>query len=69
MDNVVLVSLISLIGTVIGAFAGSWSTKNLVVYRLSQLEIKVDRHNHLGTRITVLEHDIETLKNEMKEIK
>lgn len=42
-------------------------TVALVKYRLEQLELKVDQHNHLSDRLVKLEAEIEMLKK-MKEI-
>ncbi len=55
MNDAVVVALLSLIGTAIGSFSGILSTQKLVKYRLSQLETKVDKHNHVIDRISQLE--------------
>lgn len=42
-------------------------TVALIEYRISQLESKVDAHNHLNDRLIKLETEIEMLKNADKE--
>lgn len=42
-------------------------TVALVQYRLEQLEVKVDQHNHLSDRLIKLETEVEMLKDSSKE--
>ena len=53
MESEIIVALFSLLGTALGAFGGMQLTK----YRISQLEKKVDKHNHLIER----QYDIEKI--------
>ncbi len=70
MRDTIIVSLLSLAGTLIGSFGGM----RLMSYRIEQLEKKVDKHNNFAERIPVLEekqkvadHRIEDLENERRE--
>lgn len=65
MSDVVIVSLISFAGTVIGAFAGS----KLSNYRIEQLEKKVEKHNNLIERMYKAEGQIVELQHDVKELK
>ena len=47
MSDVVIVGLLSLVGTLVGTFGGIMVANKLVNYRLRQLEVKVDKHNSL----------------------
>lgn len=55
MDNTVIVALVSLLGTVIGTFGGIMASNKLTVYRIEQLEAKVNKHNNLIERTFKLE--------------
>ena len=58
----IVVALISLVGACIGTIYGIKKANNLTVYRLEQLERKVDMHNNLIERMTVAEHTIAVLQ-------
>ena len=72
MNSTVIVSLVSLTGTLIGTFGGIMAATRLTTYRLSQLEKKVEKHNSvmertykLEGRMTEAEHDIRDIKNKI----
>lgn len=58
MNDVVIVGLLSLFGTVIGTFGGIVTSAKLTNYRIQQLEKKVEKHNNFAERIPVLEEKI-----------
>ena len=69
MSESLIIAVLSLIGTAIGAFAGVLKANKLIAYRLEQLETKVNLHNSviertfkLEGRMTEAEHDIRDLK-------
>ena len=69
MSDAVLVAIIGLVGSGIGAFAGVIASARLTQYRLQLLEEKVAKHNNLVERtyalegrMTEAEHDIKDLK-------
>lgn len=69
MSDTVLVALIGLAGSGLGAFAGVIASAKLTQYRLQMLEEKVNKHNSmiertyaLEGRMTEVEHDIRDLK-------
>lgn len=55
MSDVVIVGLLSLVGTLGGTFGGILVTNKLVNYRLEQLEKKVDKHNSVIERMFKIE--------------
>ena len=69
MDNTIIVALIGLAGSGLGAFGGVMASARLTQYRLKKREEKVDKHNSviertfkLEGRMTEVEHDIRDLK-------
>lgn len=76
----VVVGLLSFLGTMSGALYANKRTQALVVYRLEQLEKKVDTHNHVIDRtykleeqnaiqeeqIKVVNHRIADIEDELK---
>lgn len=60
MDNTIVVALLSMTGTLIGSVAGIMTANKLTVYRIEQLEKKVDKHNTVIERVAVLERDQKT---------
>ncbi len=55
MSDVIIVGVLSLLGTLAGAWGGVRQSNRLVDHRLKQLETKVDKHNHLVERMAVVE--------------
>lgn len=75
MTPEIIVSLISLIGTVFGSFAGILISNRLTNYRISQLEKKVAQHNNLIDRTyniekhnAVVDEEIKTLSEKINEL-
>ena len=66
MNETVLVAALSLIGTLIGSFAGIVTANKLVNFRLQQLEQKVQAHNNLIDRTYHLESEMELLHQKIK---
>lgn len=69
MSETIIVSVISLIGTLGGSLGGILVANKLTNYRVEQLEKKVEKHNSvvertfkLEGRMTEVEHDIRDLK-------
>lgn len=57
MNDVVLVAVISLIGTLGGTFGGILTSSKLTNYRIEQLEKKVEEHNKVVERTYRLEEE------------
>lgn len=76
MTSEIIVAVLALAGTLIGSIAGILTANKLVVYRLEKLEQKVDKHNSVIERVTLLESDnagqwkrLDELKDDLEEIK
>lgn len=72
MSDTVIVGLLSLAGTLVGTFGGILAANKLTVYRIEQLEKKVDKHNTIVERtyklegqMTEVQHDIRDIKNKI----
>lgn len=76
MPDVVVVSLISLAGTLFGSIAGIMTANRLTTYRVEELEKKVDKFNNVVERTFKLEQttarqwdSIDEIKSDIAEIK
>lgn len=66
MSDAVVISMISLIGTLGGSFGGIMVANRLTNYRVEQLEKKVEKHNTIVERTYKLEEKIAVLENKEK---
>ena len=66
MSESVLVAVISLFGTLGGSLIGVLASNRLTVYRIEQLEKKVEKHNNLVERTYKLEEEQEVVKEKIK---
>lgn len=66
MDDVVIVAIISLIGTLGGTFGGILTASKLTNYRIEQLEKKVEKHNNVVERVYNLEKNVAVMGEEIK---
>lgn len=63
MDSSIWVALISLGGSVVGTLSGILVSNRLTVYRIEQLEKKVDKHNGLVEKTYRLEAQAKSLED------
>ena len=68
MDNTVLVALLSCAGTLIGSLAGIMAANKLTSFRIEQLEKKVEKHNNLVERMTVVEQSLKSEHHRLDEL-
>lgn len=66
MSETIIVALLSLAGTLMGSLFGILAANKLVVYRIEQLEKKVEKHNNVIERVYNLEKDEAVIKEEIK---
>lgn len=66
MSDVVIVALISLLGTLFGTFGGILTSNRLTVYRIAQLEEQVKKHNNVVERVYRLEDNDKLLEEKIK---
>ena len=69
MSEVVIVAILSLIGTLIGSLAGILTANKLTNYRIEQLEKKVEKHNSVIERVYKLEKDEAVIQEEISQLK
>ena len=76
MTNEIIVAMIALVGTSIGAGSGVIISNKLITYRIVQLEKKIDKHNNVLERMIKVEgnvigntEDIEAMQHDFKENK
>ena len=60
----IIVALVSLNGTAIGAYSGC----RLTAYRIAQLEKKVEVHNNFAGRIPVIEEQIKVVNHRLNDL-
>ena len=68
MDSTVIVSLISLLGTLVGSLGGILVSSKLTNYRLQQLENKVAEHNNFARRMPVVEEQIKVINHRLEDL-
>ncbi len=68
MSDVVIVAIISLIGTLGGTFGGILTSSKLTNYRIEQLEKRVEAHNKVVERTYRLEEEQKVEEEKIKVI-
>jgi len=68
MSESVLVGILSLIGTIFGSVLGIIATNRLTVFRIEQLEKKVDKHNNIIERTYILEEKIKVANHRLDDL-
>ena len=66
MSESIVIAILSLAGTIIGSLLGILASNKLVVYRIEQLEKKVEKHNSVIERVYLLEKDDAVIKENIK---
>lgn len=66
MSDTIIVAVVSLIGTLAGAYFANKKSSALISYRLEQLEQKVDKHNTVIERTYELEKNQAVLEDKIK---
>lgn len=66
MTERIIISVMSLIGTLIGVYFANRKSYALIVYRLKKLEEKVDKHNFVIERTFKLEEQAAVLDEKIK---
>ena len=68
MSTEIIVALLSLLGTAICSLAGILAANKLVIYRIEQLEKKVEKHNTLIERTYKVEESVTLLDEKIKSV-
>ena len=69
MTTEIIISLITLVGTVSTVVISNIAQSSLIKYRIGELEKKVSVHNNLIDRMYKAETRIEVLENDLDDIK
>lgn len=69
MTEVIIVAILSLVGTLIGTFGGIITANKLTTYRIEQLEKKVEKHNNVIERVFELEKHEAVIDEEIEHLK
>lgn len=75
MSDVIIVGILSLVGTLAGAYLANRKSSALIAYRLEELEKKVDKHNTviertyaLEERASVMEEKLDVANHRIKDL-
>ncbi|MDN5307089.1 MAG: hypothetical protein PWP16_452 [Eubacteriaceae bacterium] len=68
MTTEIVVAVIGLLGSGLGAFGGVVISAKLTTYRIEQLEKKVDKHNTVIERTFVLEEKMKVANNRIADL-
>ena len=68
MNPDIMIALIALIGTALGTGGGILMSSKLTVYRIEQLEKKIDKHNTLIERMYKLEERVCGIEEEVRNL-
>ena len=68
MTDAIIVAIISLFGTLGGSLLGILTSSKLTIYRIEQLEKKVEKHNSVVERVYKLEQADAVEEEEIKVI-
>ena len=64
MNSEIIVALLALVGTLAGIITSS----KLTVYRIKQLENKVDKHNNFAQRIPLIEEKVKVINHRLNDL-
>ncbi len=68
MTTDIIVALITVIGTMTASLGGVLISNKKTLWRIEQLEKKVDRHNHLVERMAVAEASLKSAHRRIDEM-
>jgi len=72
MNSDIIIALISgisvAIPSLVATFFSNYQSKKLTIYRLEELEKKVDKHNSIIEKIYCVEDDVKDLKEELRKL-
>ena len=69
MSDTIIVGLLSLGGTLIGTVGGIIASQKLTIYRIQQLEKKMDRHNQVIERVFLMEGRMNEAEHDIRDLK
>lgn len=66
IENSIIVAIITGSFTLIGSLISAWALHSKTVYRIKQLELKMEKHNNFIERVYILERDGAVQKEQLK---
>lgn len=66
MSETIIIGILGFLGTVVGSGFGVLASSRLTVYRIEQLEKKVDEHNNIIKRTYELEKKADLFEQELE---
>ena len=69
MSETIIVAILSLFGTLLGSLFGILAANKLIMYRIEQLEKKVEKHNNIVDRMYNLEKKVAVDEEEIEHLK
>ena len=68
MSETIIISLISLVGTLAGSLGGILVSSKMTNYRIEQLEKKVDKHNNFAEKIPIINEQIKVINHRIEDL-
>ena len=68
MTEVIVVAILSLIGTLVGSLGGIVASSKMTTYRIEQLEKRVEKHNNVIERVYKLEKQEAVIEEEIEHL-
>ena len=68
MSTEVIVALVAFLGTVVGSLGGVIASARLTTYRIEQLEKKVEKHNSVVERVTLVDQSTKSAHHRIDDI-
>ena len=68
LTSEIIVGVLALLGTMFGSVTGILAANKLTNFRISQLEKKVEKHNNLIERMTVVEQSTKSAHKRLDEL-
>ena len=68
MSTEVIVALVAFLGTVVGSLGGVIASARLTTYRIEQLEKRVEKHNSVVERVTLVEQSTKSAHHRIDDI-
>lgn len=69
MTETIIVAILSLIGTLVGAFLSSNKTRAILEVRIDDLSKKVEKHNNMIERVYILEGKMTEAEHDIRDLK
>ena len=69
MSETIIVGLLSLAGTLIGSICGIIASQKLTIYRIEQLEKKVDKHNQIADKVLEMQGRMNEVEHNIRDLK